>query len=100
MKIRFLKPAQFEVDDAVSWYNSQLPGLGTQFLDDLDRTIKRISAFPYASQKIGSEFRRCLLSRFPYGIIYRVDKNEILIVAVAHLHRKPKYWMERMTRNG
>jgi len=56
MKIRFLKPAQFEVDDAVSWYNSQLPGSGTQFLYDLDRIIKRISAFPYASQKIGSEF--------------------------------------------
>ena len=37
---------------------------------------------------------------FLYVIIYRVDNNEILIVAVAHLHRKPKYWMERMTRNG
>jgi hypothetical protein len=45
MKVRFLKPAQSEVDDAVEWYNSQSGSLGTQFLDDLDRTIRRIVAY-------------------------------------------------------
>lgn len=46
MKVRFLKPAQLEVDDAVAWYDSQSQDLGTRFLDDLDRTIRRIVAFP------------------------------------------------------
>jgi hypothetical protein len=42
MKIRFLKPAQFELEDDVAWYDSHSLGLGTQFLDDLDRTVRRI----------------------------------------------------------
>ena len=46
MKIRFLKPAQIEVDDAVAWYDSQSRGLGIQFLDDIDRAIRRIAAYP------------------------------------------------------
>lgn len=46
MKIRFLKPAQLEVDDAVSWYDSQSQALGTQFLDDLDRTSRQKATHP------------------------------------------------------
>jgi len=98
MKVRFLKLAQLEVDDAVSWYESQSQGLGKKFLDDLDRTIRRIVAFPYASQEIDSDFRRCLLSRFPYGVIYRIEEDSIIIIAVAHLHRKPRYWIERLNK--
>ncbi len=45
MKVRFVRPAQAEVDDAVVWYDSQSPGLSTQFLDDLYRAIRRITAF-------------------------------------------------------
>lgn len=72
MKIRFLKPAQFELEDAVAWYDSHSVGLGTQFLDDLDRTVRRIVAYPFSSPEIEPGLRRCLLSRFPYGIIYGV----------------------------
>jgi len=96
MKVRFLKPAQFEVDDAVEWYNSQSGSLGTQFLDDLDRTIRRIVAYPLASAKMEAVFRRCLLSRFPYGIIYSIDSETVIVIAVAHLHREPRYWIDRL----
>jgi len=96
MKVRFLKPAQSEVDDAVAWYNSQSRGLGIQFLDDIDRTIRRIAAYPLSSVEIEQGLRRCLLSRFPYGIIYGVDSETIIVVAVAHLHREPRYWIDRI----
>ena len=96
MKVRFLKPAQSEVDDAVAWYDSQSRGLGTQFLDDVDRTIRRITAYPLASVEIEQDIRRCLLSRFPYGIIYGVDSGTVIIIAVAHLHREPRYWIDRL----
>jgi hypothetical protein len=52
MKVRFLKPAQFEVDDTVAWYDSQSRGMGIQFLDDIDRAIKRIVAYPLSSVEI------------------------------------------------
>jgi len=96
MKIRFLIPAQSEVDDAVAWYASQSRSLGTQFLDDLDRTVRRIAAYPRASTEIEEGLRRCLLSRFPYGIIYGIDSETVIIIAVAHLHREPRYWIDRL----
>ena len=96
MKIRFLKPAQLEVDDAVLWYDSQSQDLGTQFLDDLDRTIRRIAAFPLSCTEIEPDLRRCLFTRFPYGIIYGIDSDTVIVVAVAHLHRKPRYWIDRI----
>lgn len=96
MKVRFLKPAQAEVDDAFAWYEIQSRGLGTQFLDDFDRAIRRIVAYPLASTEMDEGLRRCLLSRFPYGIIYGIDSETIIVVAVAHLHREPQYWIDRL----
>jgi plasmid stabilization system protein ParE len=96
MKVRFLKVAQAEVDDAFAWYETQSHGLGTQFLDDFDRTIRRIVAYPLASSAMKDDLRRCLLSRFPYGIIYGIDSETIVVVAVAHLHREPRYWIDRL----
>mgnify|MGYP001587010758 CR=1 FL=1 len=95
MKVRFLKTAQYEVDDAVAWYDSQSPNMGIQFLDDIDRAIRRIAAYPLSSVEIEQGLRRCLLSRFPYGIIYGIDSETIIVVAVAHLHREPRYWINR-----
>lgn len=96
MKIRFSKLAQLEVDDAVAWYDSQSQDLGTRFLDDLDRAIRRIAAFPLSCTEIEPDLRRCLLTRFPYGIIYGIDSDTIVVIAVAHLHRKPRYWINRL----
>jgi hypothetical protein len=39
--------------------------------------------------------RRILLDRFPYSVIYRASADEILIIAVAHLRRRPGYWRHR-----
>ena len=96
MIVRFLKPAQSELDDAFAWYDSQSSGLGTQFLDNIDRAIRRIAAYPLSSVEIEQDLRRCLLSRFPYGIIYGIDSETVIVVAVAHLHREPRYWIDRM----
>jgi len=96
MKIRFLKPARFEVDDAFAWYDSQSHGLGMQFLDDVDRAVRRIVAYPLSSVEVDQGLRRCLLSRFPYGIIYGIDSETVIVVAVAHLHREPRYWIDRV----
>ena len=96
MKVRFLKSAQSEVDEVFAWYKAQSRGLGTQFLDDFDRALRRIVAYPFANAEIEDGLRRCLLSRFPYGIIYGMDSETIIVVAVAHLHREPRYWIDRL----
>lgn len=96
MKIRFLALAQKELDNAVDWYNGQATELGLEFLDAVDRAVRRTVSFPMSCPEIESGVRRCLLVRFPYGLIYGVDRNTIVILAVAHLHRTPRYWVDRM----
>lgn len=95
MKVRFLSLAEREVEDAFAWYEEQSVGLGREFLDELDRAVRRIATFPLAATVIELGLRRCLLSRFPYGLIYGVDEDTIVVLAVAHLHREPRYWINR-----
>jgi plasmid stabilization system protein ParE len=96
MKVRFLTPAQWELNDAVLWYNEQKVGLGTEFLDQLDNAVRRLRTFPESFPEIEGDLRRCILLRFPYCLIYGIDKERIVIVAVAHLHREPRYWADRL----
>ncbi len=95
MNTRISKQAQQEIDDAFAWYESQSLGLGVRFLDDFDRSIRRIVVYPLSCEEIEPGLRRCLLSRFPFGIIYGIDGDTIVVLAVAHLHREPRYWIDR-----
>jgi toxin ParE2 len=95
LKIRFLIPARRELKDAVLYYNAQRPHLGNEFRDEVWDTIQRINKFPEAWHPLSASIRRCQMNRFPYGLIYVASENEILIIAVAHLHRAPEYWRSR-----
>jgi hypothetical protein len=94
VKVVFLAPAQLDLDNAVAWYDHQAVGLGTEFLDELDRAARRIAMFPTSCPEIEADLRRCLLARFPFGLIYGIDGLNVVVVAVAHLHREPRYWMD------
>lgn len=96
MKVRFLTPAQAELDDAVCWYNDQVDGLGLEFLDELDRAVRRAAVYPLSCPEIEPGLRRCMLARFPFGVIYGLDDETVVVVSVAHLHRKPRYWADRI----
>jgi plasmid stabilization system protein ParE len=95
MKVRFLELAQYELDDAFVWYEEHMQGLGRELLDEVDRSIRRIARWPLAGKEISPDVRRCLVKRFPYGIIYGIEEDTIVVVSFAHLHRKPFYWVER-----
>lgn len=98
MTVRFLEIAEIELDQAIRWYSEQAPGLGDAFLIEVLSAADRIARFPEAWHPLGAGIRRCRLSRFPYGLIYAVDNGDILVVAVAHLHRRPDYWRDRLRR--
>ncbi len=96
MNVRVLEIAQRELDEAVSYYNAQVAGLGDAFLLEAVAAIERIRQFPDAWHPLGENVRRGRLRRFPYGLIYHAEENGVLIVAVAHLHRRPGYWRHRL----
>lgn len=95
MKIEFLEAAEIELDEAFKWYEAQQRNLGVQFLTEFDAAIRRISAYPKSYALLENEVRRCLIKRFPYGVLYGIDADTI-IIAVAHLHRNPNYWVVRL----
>jgi toxin ParE2 len=96
MSVRLLAVAEVELDEAIIWYNGQAPGLGDAFLVDLLRTIGSIERHPDAWQLVDEDIRRCRLARFPYGIIYTFEARDIIVLAVAHMHRSPNYWRNRI----
>lgn len=95
MNIRFLSIANQEVTDAAAWYEEQAGGLSRIFLDELDRVVRLVRNYPRLGTEIEPEIRRFLLSRFPYSLVYGIDQETIVVIAVAHQHRHPRYWVDR-----
>jgi len=99
MVVEFLAPAQDELEEAAASYDSQRPGPGSRFLEEVKHTIERIQQYPQAWSPISKRTRPCLTNRFPYGVIYQLKGDLLLIVAVMHLHRDPKTWRSRLRRS-
>ena len=100
MKIRFLTLAQREVDDAVIWYEQRAEGLSRDFLDQLDRAVRLVKSHPKIAALIQADIRRFLVARFPYSLVYGIDDDSIVVIAVAHQHRHPRYWADRINSMG
>ncbi len=96
MKVRFFSPAEFELDEAIRYYDHQLPGLGFRLFQEVEAAINRIRLMPEAWTKIGEQTRRCLIKGFPYALYYVAGPDEVLITAVAHLHRNPEHYGKRI----
>jgi ParE toxin of type II toxin-antitoxin system, parDE len=96
MKIRLFSIAQKELDSAIEFYDAQRQGLGNDFLSEVLEAFDRIRNFPFAWPPFHKNTRRCIVSRFPYGIIYFMEENVVLVVAISHLHREPEYWIGRI----
>jgi len=96
MKIDFLDPADSELIDAVAYYNLQSEGLGYEFAAEVKRSIARIWQYPEAWAPLSRRTRRCRTNRFPYGLIYQIRDEIILIVAVQNLHKDPDSWKSRL----
>jgi plasmid stabilization system protein ParE len=95
VKYRYHPHARAEASSAIAYYAEADAEVAKQFLNELEDTINRIQNMPEAWSKHIAGTRRCLLHRFPYGVIYLVESNAIEIAAVMHLHRRPGYWLSR-----
>lgn len=93
--VKFLSLARDEVGEANRYYNVQQAGLGARFVAEVRDAAKRIAQYPLAFPIQRGEIRKCLLQRFPYKLLYAIRNDKILIIAVAHQHREPEYWVER-----
>ncbi|MBI4595195.1 MAG: type II toxin-antitoxin system RelE/ParE family toxin [Candidatus Tectomicrobia bacterium] len=95
MKYHFHPEAEAEFNEAVDYYDGTQEDLGLEFAEEVYTTIENICQFPLAWTPFSQNTRRCLLKRFPYGEVYQSRGNEIIIMAVMQLNRKPDYWHKR-----
>ena len=95
MKVIFSKLARQELDDATRYYEIQYRGLGKRFCKEVHTAAKRISKHPEAWSVIGGNVRKYLLHKFPYKLLYSIESDHIFVIAVAHQHRRPDYWIGR-----
>jgi hypothetical protein len=91
----FLSAAEWELVQTARYYESKVPALGAEFLSEIQKAIDGIESHPEAALIVKGAIRRGIHRRFPYAILYQVDPDEIIILAMMHLHRSPDYWHGR-----
>lgn len=82
--------------EAARFYEDRSPGLGRDFLDEVERTVESIGKHPYSGQRISGIIRRRIMRRFPFGVLYAIESARIVVVPVMHLRREPGYWQDRI----
>ncbi|MCK5648656.1 MAG: type II toxin-antitoxin system RelE/ParE family toxin [Gammaproteobacteria bacterium] len=94
-ELKFHPDVAVEIKASYDWYQKKADGLGDDFLNELESAYQAISELPDTWPKFQRGFRRFLLSKFPFSIIYQASNEFVYVVAVMHNSRKPEYWLKR-----
>jgi plasmid stabilization system protein ParE len=95
MRPEFHPAAEEELTSAVIGYEDKILGLGADLATEVQRLTALLCDTPRIGERLDERHRRFPLHRFPFAVIFRVDGDVLLIVAVAHRRRRPGYWIER-----
>jgi len=96
MTFSFHPDAESEFHEAIDYYEGGEHGLGYDFSIEIHAAIQNIVNYPTAWPVIEEDIRRCLVRRFPYGVVYSIEQRGIFILAIMHLRRHPDYWKNRL----
>ena len=77
------------------WYRERNPDAAEAFLTEFDRALRRIAEAPERWPVVEAGWRRFVLRRFSFSIVYRVQSGQVEVLAVAHGRRRPGYWRDR-----
>lgn len=87
--------AEQDLAEAARWYELQRKGLGREFLRSVDSALTQIRRMPLILPKVFEDVRRAPTGRFPYGVFYKIEAEQISVIAVYHNSRDPRGWQER-----
>jgi hypothetical protein len=96
MDVIFNELAVREMNDAIAYFELQFSGLGAAFKEEIKNSIARIIKYTRAWPKVDEDIRKYSLHKYPYNVYYSIEKNHVYVIAIAHQHRKPNYWIDRM----
>lgn len=92
----FHPEAAIEFEEAVRYYKHRGRTLGDRFAAEARATVRRILETPERWRVLEGDVRRCLVRVFPYSVLYTIERDYVLIIAVAHGKREPGYWRHRL----
>lgn len=84
-----------ELEDAMYFYELEYESFGQKFKKEVQKAAIRISEYPNAWSIVQGDIRKYILHKFPYMLLYSIENDHIFIIAIAHQHRKPNYWICR-----
>lgn len=97
MSYCFHPAAEAEYLEAIAYYESKRPGLGSSLMAELEQAMETICAAPNRNPvEKPLDVRRKSLKKFPYTILYRETSGSVQLLAVAHQRRRPQYWLGRL----
>lgn len=88
--------AAFELHDAAASYDATRQGLGRDFIEQVDRTLVRIASYPEIAPTVGGEFRRAVVYRFPFSIVYRLRSSQIQVMGILATRADPERLIARL----
>ncbi|HWE94597.1 MAG TPA: type II toxin-antitoxin system RelE/ParE family toxin [Tepidisphaeraceae bacterium] len=98
MKARALEEAKIELEEAIEFYHKESDELGERFKRAVNQALVKALDDPNRWPRISGEYRRCRVLGFRYGVVYRFNAEELVVIAYMHLHRDPEYWKARDPR--
>jgi plasmid stabilization system protein ParE len=96
MNFLFHPKAEDEFNNSIDYYEDCQQNLGLEFASEVYKVIQRIIDFPNSCQILSNKSRRCIINRFPFGVIYYQKDNHIIILAIMQLNKQPDYWKNRL----
>ncbi|MBI4374271.1 MAG: type II toxin-antitoxin system RelE/ParE family toxin [Deltaproteobacteria bacterium] len=93
-----LRPeAESDLKEAFRWYEERRKGLGSEFVLSVEASIGSVQRNPKIYPAVYKKVHRALIQRFPFGLFYLVEKEEVVVLAVFHVRREPRNWKTRTT---
>lgn len=100
MRYEFHPEALDEYEDAARYYAGCQAGLELRFIACVESAFRQVSEAPDRWRSFEEDVRRCLVHVFPYAVLYTIEPDYVLIIAVMHCSREPGYWRHRVQRNA
>jgi len=95
MTVHIRPEARADLASAARWYEEQRTGLGSEFLDEVLRTLAMIEETPELYPRVHEDIRRAVTRRFPFGVFYISEGSDQVVLAVMHCSRDPMTWQRR-----
>ncbi len=95
IRVVYRRAAKVEFEDAAVWYDERRPGLGEEFIHEIEQAVAQAAAAPSRYPIVLRDIRRTVTRRFPYSIYFRMRGDALIVLAVFHGRRNPLAWQRR-----